>query len=409
MKFPKLKHPWLCQHLLYAPVYLAFGSLFVPGILQANGIKTPGWAFAIGFIGLMGLALWYLFHNFILLFGSDLVFSEIHTWQRDRLEFTSRINGADGQTALRRICRRCALWGRRWEEGETGRFIIYYKHAYSWTVYHSIIEKRIVLCQTDHLSPEQYHLLLGQARSILSRLPDGVVRFRTKQEKKAPRAYISMIVILADTVDDAVKTKARELPLNTDDACILPCVVECPMGHYYMNGGKSAYQVGMMGRPAQNYARGMARRLVFAVGLPKKNPDKRPPFADAELLEKSLWDYIRAMKADVKELKSGEEKERVKMLRRLNNGEVRVGEYAIYCKLQDRIAVWAYLPDEDDEKRVSLQPGDTWYYQKDVFRHSIMFRGEINRRKMKPDQIKDVDRRIRAWLTANGYCIEEES
>lgn len=97
------------------------------------------------------------------------------------------------------------------------------------------------------------------------------------------------------------------------------------------------------------------------------------------------------------------------MLRRLNNGEVRVGEYAIYCKLQDRVAVWAYLPDEDDEKRVSLHPGDTWYYQKDVFRHSIMFRGEINRRKMKPDQIKDVDRRIRAWLTANGYCIEEES
>jgi hypothetical protein len=37
-----------------------------------------------------------------------------------------------------------------------------------------------------------------------------------------------------------------------------------------------------------------------------------------------------------------------------------------------------------------------------------MFRGEINRRKMKPDQVNDVDRRIRAALQAQGYRILEE-
>ena len=409
MKFPKWKHPWLCQHLLYAPVYLAFCLPFVLSILQDKGIKILGWASILVFISLMGLALWYLLHNFILLLGSDLLSSEIHTWQRDRLEFTSRINGVDCETALRRICRRCALWGRRWKEGETGRFIIYYKHAYSWTVYHSMIEKRIVLCQAGHLSLEQYHLLMGQARTILSRLPDGVVRFHTKQEKKAPRACVSMIVILADTVDEDVKTEARELPLNTDDACILPCVAECPTGHYYMNGGKSAYHVGMMGRPAQNFARGMARRLVFAVGLPKKNTDKRPPFENREMLEKSLWEYVREIKQGMKEEKTGEDKECVKMIRHLKNGEVRVGEYAIYCKLLDRVAVWAFLPDEDDEKLVSLLPGDTWYYQKESLKGIHGFRNDYNRRKMKPAQVQEVDRRIRAWLTANGYCIEEES
>ena len=97
------------------------------------------------------------------------------------------------------------------------------------------------------------------------------------------------------------------------------------------------------------------------------------------------------------------------MIRRLKNGVVRVGEYAIYCKLQDRVAVWAYLPDEDNEKLVSLLPGDTWYYQKESLKGFPGFRNDYSRRKMKPAQVQDVDRRIRAWLTANGYCIEKES
>ncbi len=96
------------------------------------------------------------------------------------------------------------------------------------------------------------------------------------------------------------------------------------------------------------------------------------------------------------------------MLRRLHEGEVKLGEYAVYYKLQGRVAEWCYLPEEEDEKTVTLLPGNTWYYQKDVFRHSIMFRGEINRRKMKPDQTRDVDRRIRAALQAQGYRILKE-
>ncbi len=36
------------------------------------------------------------------------------------------------------------------------------------------------------------------------------------------------------------------------------------------------------------------------------------------------------------------------------------------------------------------------------------FRSVYNRRKMKPDQVKDVDRRIRAALQAQGYRILKE-
>ena len=187
MKFPKLKHPGLCQHLLYSPVYLAVGLLFVPLILQAHGIEIPGQVFCIGFIVLMGLVLWYLLYNSVLLIGSDMVFSKIHSWQRDRLEYSSRINGLGRGTACRRILRRCRLWGRLWKGGTDKRFTVYYKHAYAWTVFHSMIEKRLVLCEAEQLSAEQYYTLLGQTRHQLSKITDGTVRFRTKQEKKAPR------------------------------------------------------------------------------------------------------------------------------------------------------------------------------------------------------------------------------
>lgn len=36
------------------------------------------------------------------------------------------------------------------------------------------------------------------------------------------------------------------------------------------------------------------------------------------------------------------------------------------------------------------------------------FRNDYNRRKMKPDQVKDVDRRIRAALQAQGYRVLKE-
>ena len=404
MRFPKFNHPWLCQNLLYSPAYLWFLTLLAPGILESRGIPVSGEVFLILFMPSSIFALWYLFHYFPLLLISDAVFSEIHTWQRDRLEYSSRINGFKRETALRRICRRCALWGRRWKEGSDEQFTVYCKHAYSWTVFYSMIEKRIVLCQTERLDPEQYRLLLGQARNRLCKAPEGTPRFHSKQERKAPRAYVSMIVILADHVDEAVKSKARELPINKDECCILPCVVECPTGHYYMNGGKNNYMTGMMGRPVQNFARGMARRLVFGVGLPKKNPDKRPPF-NPEILDKTLWEYIREFKRGMKEERSAEDKERAKMIRRLKNEEIRRGKYAIYCKLQNRVAAWAYLPDEEDETLLSLLPGNSWYYQR---RSDFIFRNEFNCRKMKPVQIEEVDQRIRAWLTANGYRVEAD-
>ena len=411
MKFPKWNHPWLCQQLLYLPAYLLLLLPLVGVIvLESCGIEVFGIPFLIAFFIFGGAAVGYLLIFAPYLIGADMIAAEIHSWQRDRLEYRSAINGMDRETAQRRILRRCRLWGRKWK-GSDGRFTVFCKHGYSWTVFYSMLEKRLVLCQAEHLTLEQYRLLLGQARSRLRELPDGVIRLQDKKTKKQPRAYATLVVILADSVDDAVKAEARKLPVETREVCILPCVVECPTGCYYMNGGKQDFEIGMMGRPARNMARGMARRLVFAVGLPRENREKRPPCEMKEMMDKTLWESIHMVRTFDKERRKNrgeEEKERLDMLRHLSEGEVRVGECAVYCKLRGRLAVWAYVPDESDEKRVALLPGNTWYYRKEANRRSVLFRGEVSRRKMAAAQIEEVDRRIRAALTGAGYHVEND-
>lgn len=408
MRFPKLKHPYLCKTLLYAPVVLALVGFSLPLLTKLLHIELPDFLYPICMFGGAGLTLWYLLHNYALLLGSDVFFAAIHAWQRDRLEFSSGINGKTRKTARRRILRRCRLWGRKWKDGSDERLTIYYKHGYSWTIFRSMIEKRIVLCETEHLTAEQLHILLGQAQARLRSLPDGKVRFQTRRVKKEPRAYCTMIVILADRVDEDVKTKARQLPVRKDDICVLPCAVECPTGHYYMDGGKDGYFVGMAPRPAKNLCRGMARRLVFAFGLPRKNPEKRPPSKLAQETEQSLWEYLRGARQEIKGTARGEKKETAAMLRVLADGKVKIGKYGVYCKRGDRLAAWSYLQHEENERTISLLPVPTWYYRKDSVRYSLLFRRELNRRKMTDAQKEDVDRRIRRALSAEGWKIVDE-
>ena len=168
MKFPKWNHPWLCQQLLYLPVYLLF---LLPPIgavlLDARGTDVPGIPFLIVFFLCGGCVIWYLLSLAPFLISVDLLSAEIHAWQRDRLEYRSRINGLTREDAARRILRRCRLWGLKRESSERC-FTVCCRHGYSWTIIRSMIEQRLVLCQTEHLSLEEYRLLLAQARHILS-------------------------------------------------------------------------------------------------------------------------------------------------------------------------------------------------------------------------------------------------
>lgn len=396
MKFPKLKHSILCQLILYFPMSsILWWALFV------NVFKCPTWLIIVGVLALGAFSLWYLFRNLMMFTFSDYLFSAIRSLHRDRFVYRTFRNGRSRETVEKRILRRCRLWGRVYtpETASSARFWLFYRHTASWTVFYSIIEKRVAVCSVEHLTADIFREIMLQAGNLLRQIPAGKLRFKTKAEMKARRAYAQAFVILADLVDDDVLPLAREIQVKDqkDKAeCLFPCVVECPTGSYLMNGAREYFEPGIMSRPVRNYASALLQRLVFGGFLPKEDRSTRPTSEDVEM---SLWEYLQLFRGS----DPPEEKERQRMLIRLRDGEVRKGEYAVYCKLNGRIARCLVFPNENDATLLSLQFDDRWYYYKK--KYSRFFRLGVNIRKMKHGELETVRRRVEAYLLSKGYRL----
>ncbi len=109
MKFPKLKHTWLCAFLIYSParmlfVFPFFGPLFSGGY---DGIFVVIWI-------LLGIfSVFYLIRNFPFFITTDITLSTIRLWKKDRLWMEFDRDGLDRQSAERKLLRRIR---RRGEE-----------------------------------------------------------------------------------------------------------------------------------------------------------------------------------------------------------------------------------------------------------------------------------------------------
>lgn len=406
MKFPKLKNTVLCELILYFPA----GSLFWYLIIM---LLIHGWdnSFsAVEGIGLLAagvFSLWYLLYqkNFQLLMMSSGLFSMIRSWKRDRLEYRTFCNGHSREEAEKRILRRCRLWGRRYKDlkaSDNVQFQIFYRHSSSASALISCIEKRIAVCSVDHLTAENYSALITRAGRLLKQIPDGKIYFKTPSEKKAPRLYAYTVVILADRVDAEVRSMARKTRIAKDTEYLLPCVSESSSGTYYLDGGREYYLTGLMARPAKNFALSLLHKLVFAGRWPLKDKTQRPNSALNNDLDISLWEYIRKFNNEFAENKTELEKERKKFLRSLSDGEMQVGEYAIYYQMGKRLVECAYLLDEEDEKLISFKVEEFCHIREKEFPY------KVSKRKMKKEQIIAAADQIEKLLIADGYRIEEE-
>lgn len=414
MKFPKLKHATLCQVLLYLPAFSFFFVLIVLSFLPESWQEND----LVSFLGIfppMVFSLWYLFYNLLFFLGTDGLFSDIRQWKIDREEYRTKHNGLGREIIQKKLLRRCARWGKKFEtqKKDVRDVTVYYHQGYSWTVFRPSIENRVAICSTHYLTEEEYHILSGQARRALHRVHFGKVRFKPKSEQKGTRAEACVVIFLADWVDERVKALARKPLKQTDDICILPCVVQCSDGCYYTDCKAEHYMIGIMSRPARNYACALLRRLVFGGRFPKENRATQPAF-DAEFSpEISLWEFIRMFRKLWKEADSQIEKDRAKAYRQLRSGETRIDKDGIVWYKQDiRLAEYAFLPSEEDEMLVTLADDSAWYYLKDddfVLRLIFSrFGNDWHRKKMKREEKEQVRKCIENALMMEGYRIERD-
>ena len=402
MRFPKLKHTVLCQLLQLIPGILFFLVLIA---LMIIAVPKGRWNTIAGILA-MGTAvfsIWYLVHNFMFLMGTDILFRAIRQWRIDREEYVTDRNGASRQEVQRRILRRCRRWGREVAVTgtDTGIVCLRFRHSQSPTVFYSVVEKRLAICSVSHLDRETYSKITQRVCSQIKRIPDGRPLFKVGAERKAPIGRMLVVIILADTVDETVKKLARDKLLLSGVGYALPCVAECSTQRYYTDCTKEPYLAGMVGRPEKNYAADLVRRIVFAGRLPRENAATRPSSPLEKDQEQSFWEFIRRWKEESREENGQFEREAGKMLERLSDGQVRMGKHAIYCKMDKRIACCDFFPDEEDDRLLYLSMDDKWEVPRKMKKYPI-------RRKMKPAEREAALRRIKTWLTAEGYRIAED-
>lgn len=400
MKFPKLKHTVLCHFLLYCPVLIlvvgGFAGMFV---LSGGASNEVG---AIGFIVLMTsliLSLVYLFTNAQLLMSTEHLLAGIRQWRLDREEYVTDVNGRTREEIERCLTHRCCMWGRKSQTPGESNITLYYRHSQTPMVWYLIIEKRVAVCSVPHLDRALFHELTKEAADQMRDIPDGRPMFKTKEERTAPVARPGVAILLADTVDENVRSLARKEIKTQSGWILLPCVVECSTGKYYIDCTK-AHHAGA--RPERNYAAAMARHIVFSGRLPRENVATRPPYPYRFDPEDSLWHYLRTWDKEQKDVDHGSKRETRKMLEKLSDGQVRRGEYALYCKVGERLAVCYYVPNEKDDRLIeTLLLDEKWELPRNTKTYPI-------RRKMSAADQESVLRRIKTQLIVEGYRIEDD-
>ena len=85
---------------------------------------------------------------------------------------------------------------------------------------------------------------------------------------------------------------------------------------------------------------------------------------------------------------------------RTGRGEIRMGEYALYCGLGDRVAVLTYTKQEG-KKHLLLE--------KDLAAYGTSGKSRTRRRRITPEEQKSCRARLESWLVAEGYRFEAET
>ena len=164
----------------------------------------------------------------------------------------------------------------------------------------------------------------------------------------------------------------------------------------------------MMARPAVNRASAMIRRLVFARRLPKEDALTQPERDFVYDPEMSLWEYLRGFRKELKEGDDEAARDRLRAFRRMHSGEAHVGDGVVWVMQDGQLAECAFLPDEKDDRLVTLIFDETWYYCRNKSDSPFSSVRKLNRRRMKKDEREAVLRRMEAALIAEGYRIKRD-
>ncbi len=289
MKWPKLKHPTLCQLILYAPVLWPFCVmavvLFVPEQYQ-------GWLTAL-YLGGMVLSLIPLFRFAMIYIMSDMVFGTLRAWKKDRIYYPLKGSTEHWE---KRLLRKLGSYGKSGKVVplQPQPLLSRRKVSMAWTVFHKGIVRHAQVYRVGHLNRETYMAVMraAVANGAQSLFPAQKPIFVDRQQKKAPMSYSGAVFIVADSADPEAADWVRQRSPG-ERFPLLPCVLDCGAGKCCFDALTEYYALGQMPKPDKNFAVKLIRRTVYPMGLPQGDPSTMTPPPEGMNPEQSMWEYLK--------------------------------------------------------------------------------------------------------------------
>lgn len=364
MKWPKLKHPLLCNVVLVGSVMAPpILSLFLPALPVAAYI--PPILLAVIILSPWIGALWFMISHFAILMMTSMCLEMYQAYLHGRRHFTCSKNGKDPATIRKRILRRVGRFGSPYEVKAVPPelLIIRYKNSPSATVYFHRIEKLLLVYEVEELDKDTFRKLWQSAHAMTN-----LISKEQKPLYRKPRGHskdnsVSVAaVILANTVSPDVAADLAETEAKMEDRHVLFCAVELSTAKYYFDNQKEPF---LFHYPTKNRVVNLVHRRVFGGRVPlRNNPHMLPAPMWLERdhfdPEDSLWSFMKYAKKELKGIGRSDKKR----FQEMQDGTVIPDDGWLYCKLGERVSAMMVDDDENDPQKKQVILSLNWEYPK---------------------------------------------
>ncbi len=364
MKWPKLKHPFLCNAVLVGGAVLALFLPTVLFVLADKGLLSDIVTIVLTF-AIWGGLLWFLISHVAILMVLSASLEMYHGYLHARKHFTCPQNGKDPDGIRKKILRRAERFGYPYELENLPKELVClrYKNIPSMTVYYHRIEKLLLVYEVDTLDADAFRKLWQSANAITNIIGKEQKPLYRKPKGHAKDNSVSVaVVILAGTVSPDAATKLAKDNSKMDDRHVHFCAVELSTAKYYFDNQKEPF---MFTYPVKNRAINCIHRIVFGGRVPlRDNPHTLPTPKWVEQNgydpEASVWDYMKYIK---KEAGIQSRKEKKKFQEMSDRTVIQDGD-RLYCKLGDRVSMMMIDDDESAPQKKQVILPLNWYYPK---------------------------------------------
>ncbi len=364
MKWPKLKHPLLCNAVLVGGMILILLLPFGLFALAAQEI-LPDFITILLTFAIWGGAIWFMISHYALLMMTSMCLEMYQAYLTARSHFTCPKNGADPDGIRKKILRRAERFGHPYELDAVPKELVTvrYKNTPSMTVYYHRIEKLLLVYEVDTLDADASRKLWQSANAITNIIgKEQKPLYRKPKEHSKDNSVSVAVVILAGTVSPDVAAKLVKDDSKMGDRHLLFCAVELSTAKYYFDNQKEPF---MFTYPVKNRAINRIHRVVFGGRVPlRDNPHTLPipkgfekDGFDPEL---PLWDFMKRVQKELKEVSRREKKQ----FQEMQNGTVTMDDGWLYCKLGDRVSTMMVDDDENDPQKKQVILSLNWEYPK---------------------------------------------